>query len=175
MIPSVAGVLFLLGADSFCASAAIRIQAPGARLKWQLPAAFAVCDGLGSFVGSLTQAGWIIDRRIGSAISAAAVFAVIGLLLMIGKRPAEQFSTWPARAAFLAAIPLLLAVDNFLAGQTNFSGVTPAILAGMAAATSYGMSLAGLAAGEFAAPRLERFGLAGLASAALMLGAWAAS
>jgi hypothetical protein len=175
VIPSVEGVLFLLGADSFCASAAIRIQAPEARLKWQLPAAFAVCDGLGSFVGSVTQAGRILDGGIASGISAAAVIAAIGLVTMIGKRPAEQYSTWPGRAGVLVAIPLLLAVDNFLAGQTNFSGVSPVIMAGMTAATSYGMSLVGLAAGKFAGSRLERFGLARVASAALMLGAWVAS
>jgi hypothetical protein len=175
VIPSVAGVLFLLGADSFCASAAVRIQLPGARLKWQLPAAFAVCDGLGSFFGSATRVGWGIDGQIASAISAAAVFAAIGLLMMVGKRPAEKYLRWPGRTAALVAIPLLLATDNFLAGQSSFSGVTPAIMAGMAAAASYGMSLAGLAAGEFAGRRLERIGMAGVASVALMIGAWAAS
>jgi hypothetical protein len=174
VIPSVAGILFLLGADSFCASAAIRIQLPEARLKRQLPAAFAVCDGIGSFVGSATQAGRILDGGIASGIGAAAVIAAIGLV-MIGKRRADKYSTWPGRAGVLVAIPLLLAVDNFIAGQTNFSGVAPVIMAGMTAATSYGMSLVGLAAGEFAGSRLERIGLAGLASAALMLGAWAAS
>jgi hypothetical protein len=174
VIPSVAGVLFLLGVDSFCASAAVRIQMPELRLKWQLPAAFAVCDGLGSLVGSATQAGWIIDGRIASGISAAAVFAAIGLLMMVGKQPAKRYLMWPGRAALLAAIPLLLATDNFLAGQNNFSGVTQATMAGMAAATSYGMSLAGLAAGEFAGSRLQRIGLSGLATAALLIGAWAA-
>jgi hypothetical protein len=175
VIPSVAGVLFLLGVDSFCASAAVRIQLPEVRLKWRLPAAFAVCDGLGSFVGSATQAGRLIDGRIAAGISAAAVIAAIGLVMLIGKRPAEKYSTWPGRAAVLVTIPLLLAADNFLAGQTSFSGVTPAIMAGMAAATSYGMSVAGLAAGEFAGSWLERFGLAGVASAALLIGAWTVS
>jgi hypothetical protein len=175
VIPSVAGVMFLLGADSLCASAAVRIQLPEARLKWELPAAFALCDGLGSFVGSVTQAGRIIDGRIALGIGTAATFAAIGLLLMIGKRPAEKYLRWPGRAAVVVAIPLLLATDNFLARQGNFSGVTPTIMAGMAAATSYGMSLAGLAAGDFAGRRLERIGLAGVASVALMIGAWAAS
>jgi len=173
--PSVVGVLFLLGADSFCAAAAISIQLPEVRLKWQLPAAFAVCDGLGSFAGSATQAGWIIDGRIAAGVGAAAVIAEIGLMMMIGRRPSTRYLGWPTRAALLAAIPLLLAIDNFLAGQGNFTGVTPAIAAVMAAATSFGMSLVGLAAGEFAGRLLERLGLAGVASAALMFGAWVVS
>jgi hypothetical protein len=173
--PSTAAVLFLLGADSFCASAAVRIQLPEVRLKWQLPAAFAVCDGFGSFAGSATQTGWIIDGRIAPAIGAAAVIAAIGLMMMIGGRPSKRYLGWPGRAALLAAIPLLLATDNFLAGQGNSPGVTPAIVAVMAAAASFGMSLVGLAAGEFAGRRLERLGLAGVASAALMFGAWVVS
>ncbi len=169
------GTLLLLGADSACASAAIRLLLPREKLKWQLPAAFAVCDGIGALLGCVVSPAHHPGERGSLAVLGVAVVAVAGLLLAISKRPSWERSAATCRGVALLAIPILLAADNFLAGKNSSVNLSTAMLVVATGATSCLMSVLGLAIGKFAGGRFERFGRVILASAALLLLATAAA
>ena len=168
------GTWLLLGGDSACASAAIRLFLPRENVKWQLPVAFAVCDGLGALLGSAISPAYYFGVGGSLAISCVAVAAVAGLLLAHSKMPSGTRFARICRGGTLLAIPLLLAGDNFLAGKSSDANLSVAAIVAGTGATSFLMSVVGLAVGEFAGARFERFGRIALMSAALLLLAVAA-
>ena len=169
------GTLLLFGVDSACASAAIRLLLPRENVKWRLPAAFALCDGLGALLGTVVPPAYHPGERISLTILGVAVVAVAGLLLAITQRPVWVHSARVCRVVTLLAIPMLLAADNFLAGKSSYGDLPIAALVAGAAATSCLMSVLGLAIGEFVGVRFERLGRVALASTALLLLAAAAA
>jgi hypothetical protein len=169
------GTLLLLGVDSACASAAIRLLLPREKLKWRLPAAFAFCDGLGALLGSVVPQAYHPGERISLAILGTSLAAVTGLLLAITERPVWSQSARVCKVVTLFAIPVLLAADNFLAGKGSYGDLPVAALGAGAAATSCLMSVLGLAIGEFVGVRFERLGRLALLSTALLLLAAAAA
>jgi hypothetical protein len=169
------GTLLLLGADSACASAAIRMLLPRENLTWRLPAAFAVCDGLGALLGCVVSPGYRPGERVSVAILSVALAAVAGLLLAVAKRPAWVRPARVCKVVTLLAIPVLLAADNFLAGKSSYADLPIVGLVAGTAATSYLMSALGLAIGEFVGVRFERLGRLALMCAALLLLAAAAA
>ena len=109
--------------DSLCVSAAVRIHYPDDNLKWQLPLAFALCDGLAAFCGLLVHARQLVDREAGLVISVATYGVSAGLVLMVAKWRRSNEPTAFRRAVTLAAIPLLLGTaDNFRFVKQYFPG-----------------------------------------------------
>jgi len=170
-----AGTCFLLGADSAFASAAIGMILPKGRLRWQLPAAFAICDGLFSFLGCVTRPGLAIDRSVAEGITLLAAIVAMGLLLVLAASSKHTHSTRTGKTVILVAIPLLLAVDNYFGGEASSAIIPPATLALATAGTSYLTSLLGLFIGEWTGARLQRFGWSATAPVALLLMAMIAS
>jgi hypothetical protein len=169
------GTLLFLGADSACASAAIRMLLPRENVKWRLPATFAVCDGLGALLGCVVSPAYRPGERVSVAILGAALAAAAGLLLAVAKRPAWVHSARVCKVVTLFAIPVLLAADNFLTGKSSYADLSIVGLVAGTAAASYLMSALGLAIGDFVGMRFEWLGRLALTSAALLLLAAAAA
>jgi hypothetical protein len=165
---SFVGSSLLLGVDTACACAAIRIHIREDGVKWQLPIAFAFCDGLSSFLGSVVRVGQGVDRSVAPAATLAAYVVATGMLLIIAKWPGEEQWSWLRRAITLIAVPLLLGTDNFFAGKALLASFAPATLAVMTGAISYVMSLLGLMLGSMIHARLRRFAWGVLASVVLL-------
>ena len=172
---SLSGYLLLLGADSACASGAIGIHMRDRSIKWQLPLAFAVCDGIGSFLGPVAQVSRVVDRNAAQAITLAAYIVAVVALLIISKGQSGRPGSCLRRGIALIAVPLLLSADNFFTARALPIGWTSGILATMTAASSYLMALFGLAVGNAIRMRQGRLVWATLASLALFAAAWVAA
>jgi len=170
---NLSGYLLLLGADSACASGAIGIHMPGKSIKWQLPLAFAVCDGIGSFLGPVAQVSRVVDRDVVQAITLAAYVIAVVALLIISKGQTGRPGSCVLRGIALIAVPVLLSADNFFTSRALLMGWTLGILATMAAASSCLMALFGLAVGN--AIRLRQGRLVWVASLTLFATAWVAA
>jgi len=162
----------LLGADSACAALAIRIHMRDEGLKWQLPLAFAVSDGLGSFLGPIARAGQSFGPNVAQTITLTAYVVAIGTFLIIPKWPPGRHTAWLWRMIVLIGIPVLLSTDNFFAAKAFPPGGTLGIVAAMTAISSYVMSFLGLAVGNAMRMHVGRFGWRALASVVLFAIAW---
>ncbi len=172
---NLSGYLLLLGTDSACASGAIGIHVRDGSIKWQLPLAFAVCDGIGSFLGPVAQISRVVDRNVAQAITLAAYVVAVIALLIIAKGPAGRLGSCLLRGIALIAVPLLLSADNFFTSRALPMGWTLGILATTTAASSCLMALFGLAVGNAIRMRQGRLAWAMLASLTLFATAWVAA
>jgi hypothetical protein len=170
-----AGYLFLLATDSACASGAIGIHMRGRSIKWQLPLAFAVCDGIGSFLGPVAQVSRVVDRNVAQAITLVAYAVAVAALLIITKGPTGEAGSWLRRAIATVAVPVLLSADNFFAARALPMGWTLGILTITTAANSYLMALFGLAVGNAIREHEGSLVWATLASLTLFATAWVAA
>jgi len=144
-------------------------------IKWQLPLAFAVCDGIGSFLGPVAQVSRVVDRNAAQAITLAAYIVAVVALLIIANGPTGRPGSCLLCRIALIAVPLLLCADNFFTARALPIGWTSGILATMTAASSYLMALFGLAVGNAIRMRQGRLVWATLASLALFATAWVAA
>jgi hypothetical protein len=172
---NLSGHLFLLGTDSACASGAIGIRMRDRGINWQLPLAFAVCDGIGSFLGPVAQASRVVDRNVAQTATLAAYLLAVVALLIITKGPTAVHGSCLHRGIAVIAVPVLLSADNFFAARASPIGWTLGILATMAAASSYLMALFGLTVGNTIRMRQGRLVWATLALLILFTVAWVAA
>jgi hypothetical protein len=136
--------LFLLGADSGCASAAIQIQATNRNNKWKLPVAFAVCDGTASFAGSFLKIVERVDMRIVQMGLFAAYLCAVALLIFLRKTMVGAQSARLRQMIGLLALPALLSADNLVAPRVLSLSWPPAEFAIAMALSSGMMSILGL-------------------------------
>jgi hypothetical protein len=146
MISLAASLLF--GIDSACVSAALRTHYSEDCITWQIPLSFAVCDGLGSYLGILLHA----RKAVGYDTSLATIFAsyalVVAVLLILAKRPRATVRMGFRRKIILIAIPLLLSVENLFGGEILPGIWTPESFAVATFVASYVMSVFGLFLGD---------------------------
>jgi len=144
-------------------------------IKWQLPLAFAVCDGVGSFLGPVAQVSRVVDRNAAQAITLAAYVVAVVALLIISKGQSGRPGSCLRRGIALIAVPLLLSAENFFTSRALPMGWTLGILATTTAASSCLMALFGLAVGNAIRMRQGRLAWAMLASLTLFATAWVAA
>jgi putative Mn2+ efflux pump MntP len=142
---------FVLSLDNFRASIALGTLPFSRRRAVQVALTFGLWDGLAPLAGVLlgryfNQAfGWIAGY-VGPAVMGA-----YGLYLLVralrSAAPEELDHPWA-----LFGIPLSLSLDNLLAGTSlGLLGFSPLLSAGIFAAITFLMSLAGLCLGRVAA------------------------
>lgn len=169
---NLSGYLFLLGADSGCASAAIQMQTTDAYGKWKLPIAFAVCDGIASFAGPSLKIAERVDTRIVQMGLLAAYLCAAAVLIFL-RRPAVG-----ARGARLRqmvgmlALPVLLSADNLVAPRAVSLGWSPAEFALAMALSSGMMSILGLKLADLFRGQRTEIAYGGVISLMLFVLAW---
>jgi hypothetical protein len=162
------GSSLLLAVDSAFAAGALRMRFRSDQMKWQLPVAFAVCDGLSSLLGSVARIVPFASLGSGRAIILGAYAAAAGLLLISWKSERQQENAWLRFGIALLAIPILLGADNFFAHQASPGKIAPGMFGAMAGA-SFGMSLLGLTVADMVRSRANRPAWAIPISMALLL------
>jgi hypothetical protein len=162
------GSSFLFGIDGACVSAAVRMHCADNRVRWQLPLAFGICDGLGSFLGCLLHAKQAVYRDADLAIAFGTYGMLVGVLLVVAKWPGATEAAGFRRALMLMVIPVLLATDNFFGARTLHGVWNPATFAETTGLISTVMSLCGLILGDALRVRSGAFARSVLMSAILL-------
>lgn len=168
-------IAFLLGSDSFVASASLAPILRSRHARVRLVLLLALCDGLATLVGGALS--WRLAPAWLGLITPLALAACGLWLRTSGAGAGGAPPTAGIQARMTTVIPILLSLDNLLIHQPATFGPSPEAVIG-AAVASAALATTGLAVGELAArlavrraglspTRLSAVGL--LASAAVLL------